>query len=130
MSGTMGGSDVPAIYSVLELDVSNPDSDIPEELHFILSTNADGALSKSAPQDDDTLSFSTINKRGSGPPPTIPLPYPINIPTEMTSLAMELPATFRTPINEDDGNVDKEEDTMQSFNFTGELRRLTETGAF
>ena len=42
---------------------------------------------------------------------------------------MELPAAFGTPVNEDDGNVDEEEDTIQSFDFTGELRRLTETGA-
>ena len=129
MSGTMGSSDVPAIYSVPEMDASDPDSDIPDELQFILSANADGASFKSAPQDDDTLSLSTINKRGSGPPPTIPLPYPINIPTEMTSLAMELPATFGTPIVEDDENIDEEEDTIQSFDFTGELRRLKETGA-
>ena len=122
---TMGSSDVPAIYSVPEMHASDPDSDIPDELQLILSTNADGASSESVPQDDDTLSFSTINKRVSGPPPTIPLPHP----TEMTSLATDLPATFGTPIIEDDENIDEEEDTIQSFDFTGELRRLKETGA-
>ena len=118
VSGTMGGSDVPGIYSVPEMDASDHDSDIPDELQFILSANADAASSN-----DDTLSFSRTNKRGSGPPPSIPLPI-LNIPTEMT--AIESPSA---PIVEDDEqHIDEEEDTIQSFDFTGELRKLTETG--
>ena len=40
-------------------------SDIPDEPQVILSANADGTSFKSVPQDDDTLSFSTMSKRGA-----------------------------------------------------------------
>ena len=81
--------------------------------------------------DDDTLSFRRIVRKGSGPPPSVPLPVPFS---ETPSLALELatkfPSVFGAHIIDDDQDhvADEEEDTIQSFEFTGELRKLKETG--
>ncbi|KAJ7859170.1 hypothetical protein B0H14DRAFT_636132 [Mycena olivaceomarginata] len=49
MGGTMGGSDASG-YEVQELDASDPDSDIPDELQVILASGGHSPV-------DDTLSF-------------------------------------------------------------------------
>ena len=128
LSGTLGGSDASAIFSVPEMDASDHESDIPEELRHILSSNIDG----SAPADDDTLSLRRTVKKGSGPPPSVPLPVPFfsDLPSLATELAMEMPSAFGVHIMDDDQDhvADEEEDTIQSFDFTGELKKLKETG--
>ncbi|KAK2467490.1 hypothetical protein APHAL10511_000345 [Amanita phalloides] len=130
MSGSLGAPD--------EADGSDPDPDMPNELQFILSNNTDGASIRSVPADDDDDTFSfprPLDRRGSGPPPMIPLPIPVNVSAE-TSLGMDLrlPPVFQMRLVDEDERVDMdervnpcEEDTFQSFDFTTELRKLSET---
>ncbi|KAF8629007.1 hypothetical protein AX17_005863 [Amanita inopinata Kibby_2008] len=139
MSGTMGGSDVPSIYAVPEVDASDPDSDIPDELQFILSGNSDGASIRSVDQ-DDTWTFppvKTENRNGLsavGKPSPTSLPVPQSVSAE-TSLMMDLPPVFRaravsegmTHTEIDECVQGSEEDTGNSFDFTGELKKLNES---
>ncbi|PSS31100.1 hypothetical protein PHLCEN_2v2356 [Hermanssonia centrifuga] len=137
LAGTMGGDDV----SSLAVDVEDPDSDIPDELQVILSgqssSDDDDEGRPAAASDDDTLSF----------PPEIPLP---GVPLVQTSSADEDHATipvFRAAVFDEDANeadleelsshcagngggggVSSDEDTKKSFDFTGELQKLNESG--
>ncbi|KAG1723926.1 uncharacterized protein EDB91DRAFT_1171738, partial [Suillus paluster] len=118
LAGTLGGS-----IGEQELDASDPDSDIPDELQIILSSSDHEA--------DDTLSFH--------PNPTIahpPLPSP-GLPPEMPlpSPKAEVPVFRANVIDEDEHQADIEEagmssedDTKKSFDFTGELQKLNESG--
>ena len=121
LTGTMGGS----IGSTAEqeFDASDPDSDIPDELQVILS-NSD---------QEDTLSFDPKMPhpplRSPGLPPEIPLPIP-------RDSAPEMPVFRANVIDEDDRQADIEEaamssedDTKKSFDFTGEIKKLNESGA-
>lgn len=69
LAGTLGGS-----VGEQELDASDPDSDIPDELQLILSNSDHEA--------DDTLSFKPNRKIAHSPlpspglPPEMPLPLP------------------------------------------------------
>lgn len=125
LAGTMGGS----VGSVAEqnYDGSDPDSDIPDELQVILS-NSD---------QEDTISFDRRPAHPSlaspGLPPEIPLPV-LDSPSPRSSLA-EIPISRATVINENDhADVEEaetlsEDDTKRSFDFTGELQKLNESGA-
>ena len=122
LRGTMGGS----IDSISEQDYdgSDPDSDIPDELQAILST--------SDQEGEDTISFK--RKPSTGLPPELPLPV-LDSSSLRSSLA-EIPVFRATVMDEDEHHVDVEEagtlsedDTKKSFDFTGELRRLNESGA-
>ncbi|KAJ7088519.1 hypothetical protein B0H15DRAFT_841620 [Mycena belliarum] len=120
MGGTMGGSDKSG-YQEEELDASDPDSDIPNELQVLLS--ASGAQSPA----DDTLSFrpSTAPLPSPGLPPLAPLPISPSPPQ------LELPI-FNVELVDhdmDEGGASSEEDTKKSFDFTGELQKLNESGA-
>ncbi|KAL1747929.1 hypothetical protein HDZ31DRAFT_60801 [Schizophyllum fasciatum] len=118
MSGTMGGSDTSA-YKPEEMDGSDPDSDIPEELQVILH-NSDNEM-------DDTMSFPAGHSKpppSPGLPPELPLPPP----------AEELPVLPMFRLNDEEEHADIEEssgsedDTRKSFDFTGELKALNESG--
>ncbi|TFK33165.1 hypothetical protein BDQ12DRAFT_448473 [Crucibulum laeve] len=130
MSGTMGGSDVSG-YNVPELDVSDPDSDVPDELRYILSANSDrGSMI------EDTLSYRDVRDEDeemtSGSPHELPVPLP-ELPQGPPRL--ELPV-FRAALVDDEGDhadideggLTSEEDTKKSFDFTGELQKLNESG--
>ncbi|KAF9457373.1 hypothetical protein BDZ94DRAFT_1175700 [Collybia nuda] len=118
LSGTMGGSDVSG-YDIPELDASDPDSDIPDELQLILSNQSD---------EGDTLSFREDPIASlPGSPPEAPLPLPSDSPM------LDLPI-FRL-VDDDDNHADldeagnsSEEDTKKSFDFTGEIQKLNESG--
>ncbi|KAJ7772927.1 hypothetical protein DFH07DRAFT_913167 [Mycena maculata] len=130
MGGTMGGSDASG-YEVQELDASDPDSDIPNELQAILTA------SRGNSPVDDTLSFcppspvqnTTKRLPSPGLPPHAPLPV------SPTPPRLELPV-FNVQLVEDDGHhgdideggLSSEEDTKKSFDFTGELQKLNESG--
>ncbi|RDB27260.1 hypothetical protein Hypma_004359 [Hypsizygus marmoreus] len=122
MSGTMGGSDV-SCYAVAELDASDPDSDIPDELQYILHNQSD---------DGDTMSFrENMEEFLPGSPPDSPLPIPSEPPM------LELPSFHAQLIDDENnhadidtgGNSEEEEDTKKSFDFTGEIQKLNESGA-
>ncbi|KAG2030786.1 hypothetical protein BDR03DRAFT_161432 [Suillus americanus] len=121
LAGTLGRS-----VGRQELDASDPDSDIPDELQIILSSSDHEA--------DDTLSFNpnlTIMHPplpSPGLPPEMPLPLP-------KSSVTEVPVFRAKVIDEDDHHADIEEagmssedDTKKSFDFTGELQKLNESG--
>lgn len=128
LTGTMGGS----VGSVAEqeFDASDPDSDIPDELQVILS-NSDQEL-------DDTLSFNpNMPLPSPGLPPEMPLPVPGSETVSQDGVP-EFPVFRATLIDEDDRQADieeagalssSEEDTKKSFDFTGEINKLNESGA-
>ena len=118
LNGTMGGS----IGSIAEqeFDASDPDSDIPDELQVILS-NSD---------QEDTISFDPKVPYPPLPSPGLPPEVPLPIPVP------EVPVFRARVIDEDDHQADIEEaaissedDTKKSFDFTGEIKKLNESGA-
>ena len=137
MPATLGGSDV-SCYAVPEFNASDPDSDIPDELQDILKANInDGSdddtldLNKRLIQDEDNS--ADVEYPRSIPPP---LDFP-DLPSEVLS-----PPIFDASLGNDTGtledvdegehadvDLDLDVDTKQSFDFTGELRRLNESGA-
>ncbi|KAF8425040.1 hypothetical protein L210DRAFT_3489659 [Boletus edulis BED1] len=111
-------------------DGSDPNSDIPDELQVILS-NSDQ-------EGEDTISLDRRSARpplpSPGLPPETPLPV-LDTASTRSSLA-ELPVFRATVIDEDEHHADVEEagtlsedDTKRSFDFTGELQKLNESGA-
>ncbi|KAJ7234518.1 hypothetical protein B0H12DRAFT_1204744 [Mycena haematopus] len=121
MGGTMGGSDASGYNAQQELDASDPDSDIPDDLGVLLS--ASGGQSPV----DDTLSFR---------PPSPPLPSP-GLPPFAPLPAIEAPPQIQLPVlnieliggdGDEGGLSSSEEDTKKSFDWTGELRNLNESG--
>ncbi|KAM6497668.1 hypothetical protein JOM56_005616 [Amanita muscaria] len=141
MSGTlgMGGSDLPAMYAVPEMDAgSDPDSDIPDELQFILkaSNSDDDPSFKRVVQalfdddENDTFSFPLPTEAANSPygpsglPPTGPLPTP--------SSKASSASVFRARVVDEDenhtGNLSvSERECMSEFDFTGELKKLDES---
>ncbi|KAJ7126033.1 hypothetical protein C8R44DRAFT_733950 [Mycena epipterygia] len=126
MSGTMGGSDASA-YKEEELDASDPDSDIPDELQVLLSA------SRGHSPVDDTLSFHPPPPR-SAPLPSPGLPPHAPLPISPSPPQLELPV-FHVQLMDDaqqgdidEGGMSSEEDTKKSFDFTGELQKLNESG--
>ena len=71
MSGTMGGSDV-SCYQGPDPDASDPDSDVPDELRFILASLSDrNSVAESLSFQDDEE--NTVSKPLSPNPPADPL---------------------------------------------------------
>ncbi|KAF9065359.1 hypothetical protein BDP27DRAFT_1424922 [Rhodocollybia butyracea] len=127
MKGTMGGSDVSA-YAVDDLDASDPDSDIPDELQVILANQSPRLSVRSV---DDTLSF-----RPTTDSPDAPRDVSIPVPESESSgepETVELPVFHLIDVNDNRADLDDmmdvdEDDTKKSFDFTGELQKLNESG--
>ncbi|KAJ3573255.1 hypothetical protein NP233_g2552 [Leucocoprinus birnbaumii] len=137
MPGTVGGSDV-SCFALLELDASDPDSDIPDELQDILKAN------NRTDQDDDTFDFSKRFIRDDSDSADIERPRSILPPLEFSDLPSEIlnAPIFSSSLSSEiamlgdieegdraDAEYDAEGDTKKSFDFTGELQRLNESGA-
>ena len=123
MSGTMGGSDV-SCYLGPDPDASDPDSDVPDELRFILATHSDrnSVLSFQDDQENPSSESSCANEEPahvSNAPPSLPLPV----------FHLSLVDNERNQYDVDEGTNTSDEDTKKSFDFTGELRKLNESGA-
>ena len=131
MSGTMGGTTGP------EPDESDPDSDVPDELRFLLATHSNrGSVVESlSPGDEDeglatampTLDVEMSVARTASPrvPDVAPI---LQLPTFRALLIDE----EDNHLDIDDGSVTSDEDTKKSFDFTisqGELKKLNESGA-
>jgi serine/arginine repetitive matrix protein 2 len=121
LAGTLGGS-----VGAQELDASDPDSDIPDELQVILSSLA--------PKNDDTMSFKPNTVITHSPLPLPGLPPEMPLPLPKGSIP-NVPVFCISVVDEDDHHVDIEEaemssedDTKKSFDFTGELKKLNESG--
>jgi hypothetical protein len=131
MPGTLGGSGA-SCYSVPELDASDPDSDIPDELQNILNANSDRG------SDDDTFDFSKRFIRDEDDSNDVERPRSVlpplsfsDLPSEILSAPVFSGSLSGSPIVVDESehdDVDHEADTKQSFDFTGELRKLNESG--
>jgi serine/arginine repetitive matrix protein 2 len=110
-----------------ELDVSDPDSDIPDELQVILSS--------SDPENDDMMSFKSNSMITHLPLPLPGLPPEMPLPSPKGSIP-NVPVFCISIVDEDDHHADIEEaqemssedDTKKSFDFTGELKKLNESG--
>ena len=130
MSGTMGGSDI-SCYQGPDPDASDPDSDVPEELRFILATHSDrNSVAESLSfQDDreDTVSKPLFPNN----PPAEALPTP----SSSSPPALQLPVFHVSLIDDEQNHYDidgmntSDEDTKNTFDFTGELQKLNESGA-
>ncbi|KAI8973078.1 hypothetical protein BD414DRAFT_447875 [Trametes punicea] len=129
LRGTLGGSPEP------DVDPEDADSDIPDELQVILSGHSDDDMTRPL---DDTLSFR--------PSPDSPPPTTLPLPDGKAQEAAEAETEPRAPVFQaqlfdaeanqaelDDGEGGNgsasEDDTKKSFDFTGELQRLNESGA-
>lgn len=149
MSGTMGTSTASAYArAVLDADaesesnVGDLNSDLPNELQLILAGCPDG--SKSLQSAEDTLSYCpectdgspvSLSMTGS---PIIPLPNITITTTPSSSPApkQDVPVFRASVIDEDENHADidegtasSEDDTKKSFDFTGELQKLNQSGA-
>jgi len=121
MQGTMGASDV-SLYQDDDVDSSDPDSDIPNELQELLK----GRVSR---EFDDTMSYR--------PAPPSPGSPPMTAQPKGFGSVQDMPV-FRAQVIDDDENYADleettssgltEEDTKKSFDFTGELMKLNESG--
>ncbi|KAK0197754.1 hypothetical protein F5146DRAFT_1116785 [Armillaria mellea] len=133
MRGTMGGSDVSAYAE--DVDVSDPDSDIPDELQSILHRKRapvvdteetmdydDVAESTKGSSANDTMDYhdeglSFINDRLGG----------LSFVDEEMEVDVPTPPVFHAQvIDEEEHHAELEpfeEDTNKSFDFTGEIKR-------
>ncbi|KAI0696589.1 hypothetical protein BC835DRAFT_853465 [Cytidiella melzeri] len=125
LTGTLGGMEP-------EINVEDPDSDIPDELQTILSGQSDD---ESVHAFDDTLSY-----KAQSPPPTPGMPPLLALPSPQMAPAAEercAPVFRATLIDDHDHEADvdesmdmhNEDDTSKSFDFTGELQKLNDSGA-
>ncbi|KAI0635339.1 hypothetical protein C8Q77DRAFT_1054820 [Trametes polyzona] len=129
LSGTLGGSTEP------DVDPEDPDSDIPDELQVILSGQSDDDMTG---QLDDTLSFRPPPSPGSPPKTALPLPEPKSHESEAEAdppIPVFHAQLFDAEANQadiDEGGhgcgSGSEDDTKKSFDFTGELKKLNESG--
>ena len=129
LSGTLGGSTEP------DVDPEDPDSDIPDELQVILSGQSDDEMSRPLTPFDDTLSFRPLPSPGSPPKTSLPVPGAEVEENEQPDVPIFQAQLFDTDANQaelDDGEhcptSPSEDDTKRSFDFTGELRKLNESG--
>ena len=130
LGGTMGSTSLP------DIDLEEPDSDIPRELQFILTSNEEHT---------DTLSFTKPGQQFSG---ALPLSSNFYIPAQVASTVPSIPhaltetailpvdpiPVFRVQVSRagcpsGDSDITSDEDTKESFDFTGEIQMLNESGA-
>jgi hypothetical protein len=128
MGGTMGGSDASG-YEAQELDASDPDSDIPDELQVILASGGHSPV-------DDTLSFRPPPVHDGplpspGLPPHAPLPVP-DLAISASPPQIQLPVLniqlIDDAMDESEGVLSEEDNTKNSFDWTGQLQMLNESG--
>ncbi|KZV76755.1 hypothetical protein PENSPDRAFT_342582 [Peniophora sp. CONT] len=138
LAGTLGGS-VATVDMDRELESSDPDSDVPDELRDILQG---GNTYRRSIGIEDTLSYGhsrsasvSSNLPSPGAPPKMPLPMPeIHVEDEDVEMTVETPMFRTAPLNDHDhlavldGAESGDDDTKRSFDFTGELRALNESG--
>ncbi|KAI0794946.1 hypothetical protein C8Q75DRAFT_791510 [Abortiporus biennis] len=130
MHGTMGDE-------AATVDPEDPDSDIPNELQVILSGQSDEESIRSL---DDNL--SQIDSVPSSPTHSSdePLPHSLAVELEVAGTDSDFPGLpiFRAQLIDEEANHadidspdedENENDTKKSFDFTGELQKLNESGA-
>ena len=121
LAGTMGSA------IELQVDPEDPDSDIPNELQEILAEQSD---------EENTDLVSLHHSLRPLSPPPVDIPLPPTPPSRVSQLLEELHAPiYRAQLDDEEanhGDVDdgasEEDDTKRSFDFTGELQRLSQSG--
>ncbi|KAF9482957.1 hypothetical protein BDN70DRAFT_892146 [Pholiota conissans] len=144
MSGTMGGSDV-SMYNGPEPDASDPDSDVPDELRYILRAGSaldnrasvygedmdedyDDALNHlhhhggQEDEEDHTMDIERSQSTFDDGPPSIPLPV---FRAALITDDDEHRGVSESPIS----LTSDENNTKASFDWTGELHALNSSGA-
>jgi len=130
LAGTLGGS-TSSRNPDLSLESDNPDSDIPNELQNILT----GENAERFDDLEDTISFPPAPlphlPPSPGLPPESPLPTPVMSPTRAVRSGGPVNST-QLIVEEGDDDDDEsdsssleENDTKRSFDFTGELKKLS-----
>ncbi|KAI0309656.1 hypothetical protein OF83DRAFT_1179371 [Amylostereum chailletii] len=124
LAGTLGGS-VGSVEEDRCIESDDPDSDIPNELQAILLHGDNDRF-------EDTMSFNPIHM--ARPPPSPGSPPGMPLPTPDISEAMSEMPVFRAQLFDDEDNLadidsSDEDTTKKSFDFTGELKALNESGA-
>ena len=129
----MGGSDAVG-YAVPELDASDPDSDVPDELRIILA----GGSHSDRDSVGDTLSFPNQEEVPHQAFTASPDSQSEELPVARSAASpfLDLPVFRASLIDEDEnqadldegGNTSEEDNTKKSFDFTGELKKLNESG--
>jgi serine/arginine repetitive matrix protein 2 len=119
MSGTMGGgSDSSAYHPDAPLDVDDEDSDVPGELREILKEHENELRHERSME--IPVFRASLTDHSEYPVKTTMDPSPSPFPSPApSSHSLSLPSPTTT----------SEDDTKQSFDFTGELRKLNESGA-
>ncbi|KAJ3539593.1 hypothetical protein NM688_g6343 [Phlebia brevispora] len=124
LTGTLGGPEP-------EIDPEDPDSDIPDELQDLLASQSD---------EDTTQGVERpISPRRQSSPPSPGMPPEAPLPElQAESETSELPVLRVTFLDENNNEAEADDsspaspsdnDTAKSFDFTGELRKLHESGA-
>ncbi|KIP05270.1 hypothetical protein PHLGIDRAFT_128997 [Phlebiopsis gigantea 11061_1 CR5-6] len=128
LGGTLGGPEP-------EINPHEPGSDIPDELKSILSGQSDDESAQAFEDMFDVQPRSRPPSPGLPPLSALPIVCPDTTGAERErDGAPVFRATLcdadvsESDVDEGEGSV-SEDDTKKSFDFTGELRRLTESGA-
>jgi serine/arginine repetitive matrix protein 2 len=128
LAGTLGGSMSPRNLGQ-SMDPDDPDSDIPNELQAILI----GRGAKRLDDFEDTRSSLPTHKPPSpGLPPEGPLPMPVVPQGSIVFPSRQVPWMEGGQLEDRDGSDSSslgESDTKRSFDFTGELKKLSESSA-
>jgi len=118
MSGTLGGgSDSSAYHPDAPLDVDDEDSDVPGELREILKEHENELRHERSME--IPVFRASLTDHSEYPVKTTMNPSASPFPSPAPSQSLSLPSPTTT----------SEDDTKQSFDFTGELRKLNESGA-
>ena len=131
LAGTLGGS-MSSRNPDRSMDLDEPDSDIPNELHVILTGDT---LRLGGLEDTLTSLPPTLTRRPPSPglPPVCPLPIPVASHTSVGHPSRSLiPVPWMDNVQlegpeESDSSSLEENDTKKSFDFTTELKRLSES---
>ena len=132
LAGTLGGS-MSSRNPDLSLESDNPDSDIPNELQDILT----GGNAERLEDLEDTISFFSAPLVHLPPSPGLPPESPLPTPAMSQTCAVRSGGSVNsTQLIDEEGHNDDDEsdsssleenDTKRSFDFTGELKKLSES---
>jgi serine/arginine repetitive matrix protein 2 len=132
LAGTLGGS-TSSRNPDLSLESDNPNSDIPNELRDILT----GGNAERLDDLDDTVYFSPAPLVQLPPSPGLPPECPLPTPVMSQTCAVPSGASVNSShLIAEEGQDDNDEsdlsslgenDTKKSFDFTGELKKLSES---
>lgn len=132
LAGTLGGS-MSSRNTNQSMNLDDPDCDIPNELQVILT----GGVTQHLGDPEDTLTFLPASLTRRPPSPGLPPECPLPIPTvPQTSAVHSGRSVLSVPWmgeaqpedpDESDSSSFGENDTKRSFDFTSELKRLSES---